>query len=95
MCMFFFGTVTVAQGTVKNYSGLLTTRFLLGLFESSIFPGSFYLITMYALDVMIITQSLTEHPIGGTNEAKLKSAARSSSHPLAWLVPSAGCSLLL
>jgi len=44
--MFLFGTVTVAQGTVKNYAGLLATRFLLGLFESNVFPGCFYLIAM-------------------------------------------------
>lgn len=44
--MFIFGVITIAQGTVKNYSGLLATRFLLGLFESSVFPGCFYLIAM-------------------------------------------------
>ena len=45
-CMFLFGVATIAQGTVKSYSGLLATRFLLGLFESSVFPGCFYLISM-------------------------------------------------
>ena len=45
-CMFLFGVVTIAQGTVKGYSGLLATRFLLGLFESSVFPGCIYLISM-------------------------------------------------
>ena len=44
--MFLFGVATVAQGTVKDYSGLLATRFLLGLFESSVFSGCFYLISM-------------------------------------------------
>jgi len=44
--MFAFGVVTIAQGTVKGYSGLLATRFLLGLFESSVFSGCFYLISM-------------------------------------------------
>ena len=45
-CMFLFGCVSVAQGFVKNYSGLLTTRFFLGLAEASVFTGCFYLIAM-------------------------------------------------
>ena len=32
---------------MKNYAGLLTTRFFLGLAEASVFPGCFYLIAMY------------------------------------------------
>jgi hypothetical protein len=32
-CMFMFGVVTVCQGLVQNYSGLLATRFFLGFFE--------------------------------------------------------------
>lgn len=46
-CMFLFGVVTVCQGLVQNYSGLLATRFFLGLAESGMFPGSFYLIGMW------------------------------------------------
>ena len=46
-CMFTFGLVTVCQGLVQNYSGLLATRFFLGLAESGMFPGSFYLISMW------------------------------------------------
>jgi len=45
--MFLFGLVTVCQGLVHNWSGLLATRFFLGLAESSMFPGSFYLIGMW------------------------------------------------
>ena len=37
--MFCFGLVTVCQGLVQNYSGLLATRFFLGLAESGMFPG--------------------------------------------------------
>ena len=33
-CMFLFGFVTVMQGLVHNWSGLLATRFFLGLAES-------------------------------------------------------------
>ncbi|PMD53746.1 MFS general substrate transporter [Hyaloscypha bicolor E] len=32
-CMFMFGLVTVCQGLVHNYSGLLATRFFLWFFE--------------------------------------------------------------
>lgn len=37
--MFLFGLVTVCQGLVQNYSGLLATRFFLGLAETGMFPG--------------------------------------------------------
>ncbi|KAG0131183.1 major facilitator superfamily domain-containing protein [Tuber indicum] len=47
ICMFMFGLVTTMQGFVHNYTGILTTRFLLGVFESGMFPGSFYLISMW------------------------------------------------
>jgi len=42
--MALFGFTTVMQGIVKSYSGLLATRFFLGLFETGMFPGCFYLI---------------------------------------------------
>ena len=45
--MFLFGLVTVCQGLVRNWSGLLATRFFLGLAETGMFPGSFYLIGMW------------------------------------------------
>jgi len=47
LCMFLFGLVSICQGLVTSYGGLLTTRFFLGLFESGMFPGSFYLIGMW------------------------------------------------
>ncbi|KAL5120093.1 High-affinity nicotinic acid transporter [Pleosporales sp. CAS-2024a] len=47
ICMFAFGLVTTLQGFVQNYSGLLATRFFLGVFETGMFPGSFYLIGMW------------------------------------------------
>lgn len=46
-CMFMFGLVSVCQGLVSSYGGLLTTRFFLGLFEAGMFPGCFYLIGMW------------------------------------------------
>ena len=45
--MFLFGLVTICQGLVQGYGGLLTTRFFLGLAETGMFPGSFYLIGMW------------------------------------------------
>ncbi|KAJ9642369.1 High-affinity nicotinic acid transporter [Coniosporium apollinis] len=47
LCMFGFGIVTLAQGFVTNYASILVTRFLLGLFETGMFPGCFYLIGMW------------------------------------------------
>ncbi|KAL2181969.1 major facilitator superfamily domain-containing protein [Thermothelomyces heterothallicus CBS 202.75] len=44
ICCIGFGAVTVFQGLVQNYSGLLATRFFLGAFECVLFPGCFYLI---------------------------------------------------
>jgi MFS family permease len=38
-CMFLFGLVTVCQGLVQSYSGLLATRFFLGVAETGMFPG--------------------------------------------------------
>lgn len=32
--MFGFGLVTILQGLVQNYAGLLATRFFLGVFET-------------------------------------------------------------
>ena len=46
-CMFMFGVVTICQGFVQGYGGLLATRFFLGLFEAGMFPGSFYLISSW------------------------------------------------
>ncbi|TVY16003.1 MFS transporter prlL [Lachnellula arida] len=46
-CMFMFGVVSICQGVVTSYGGLLTTRFFLGLFEAGMFPGCFYLIGMW------------------------------------------------
>lgn len=46
-CMFFFGLTTCLQGLTQNYSGLIATRFFLGMFESGMFPGCFYLLAMW------------------------------------------------
>jgi len=45
--MFVFGCVTIAQGFVKDYAGLLATRFLLGFAEANVIPGCYYVIAMY------------------------------------------------
>lgn len=47
LCMVLFGAVMIGQGFVKNYGDLLATRFLLGLFEAGMFPGCFYLLSMW------------------------------------------------
>lgn len=47
LCAAAFGAVTVFQGLVGNYGGLLATRFFLGLFECVMFPGCFYILGMW------------------------------------------------
>ncbi|KAJ5290768.1 hypothetical protein N7478_000019 [Penicillium angulare] len=46
-CIIAFGIVMLGQAFVKSYSGLIATRFFLGLAECGIFPGSFYLISFW------------------------------------------------
>jgi len=47
LCMFLFGLVSICQGLVHNFSGLVACRFFLGLVESGVFPACFYLIAMW------------------------------------------------
>uniref|UniRef100_A0A0L0NR63 Major facilitator superfamily (MFS) profile domain-containing protein n=1 Tax=Candidozyma auris TaxID=498019 RepID=A0A0L0NR63_CANAR len=42
-----FAIVMTLMGTVKNYAQLMATRALLGIFESSLFPGISYILSMY------------------------------------------------
>lgn len=42
-----FAVAMIAMGTVKNYAQLLATRGLLGMFESALFPGISYMLSMY------------------------------------------------
>ncbi|KAI0097507.1 putative allantoate permease [Nemania sp. FL0031] len=46
-CILAFGVIMIGQGFVQSYGSLLATRFLLGLAEAGIFPGSFYLISFW------------------------------------------------
>ncbi|RAH47915.1 MFS general substrate transporter [Aspergillus brunneoviolaceus CBS 621.78] len=47
LCMFGFGLVMVCQGFVQNWGGLMATRWFLGMFETGLFPGCFYLLGMW------------------------------------------------
>ena len=47
VCGVMFGMISVFQGLTQNYSGILATRFFLGLFECGMFPGCFYLLGMW------------------------------------------------
>ncbi|KAL8686333.1 MAG: hypothetical protein Q9224_005479 [Gallowayella concinna] len=47
LSMFSFGFVMIMQGLVTTYGGLVTTRFLMGIFEAGVYPGCFYLIGMW------------------------------------------------
>ncbi|KAH8909775.1 MFS general substrate transporter [Coniochaeta sp. PMI_546] len=46
-CCLGFGLVTTLQGVTQSYGGILATRFFLGVFECGMFPGCFYLISMW------------------------------------------------
>ncbi|THD00310.1 hypothetical protein EYZ11_000203 [Aspergillus tanneri] len=39
--------LTICQGLVSNWGGLITTRCFLGMFETGMFPGCFYLLGMW------------------------------------------------
>ncbi len=43
----FVGIVTVGQGLVKNFGGLVGLRLVLGIFEAWVFPGGTYLMSAY------------------------------------------------
>ncbi len=47
MCCMGFGLTTVCQGLTQNFSGIIATRFFLGLSESAMFPSIFYLLSMW------------------------------------------------
>jgi hypothetical protein len=38
----------LSTGIVKSFGGLVATRFFLGVFETGMFPGCFYLIGVFA-----------------------------------------------
>lgn len=46
-CILAFRIMMLCQGFVRTYSGLLVTRFLLGLAEAGVFPGIFYPISFW------------------------------------------------
>lgn len=45
--VFLFGAITVGMGFAKNFGALAATRFLLGMVESVLFCGIFYLLSTY------------------------------------------------
>jgi len=45
--MMSWGAVTTGTGGVRNYPGLVATRFLLGVFEAGLFPGLVYYLTFW------------------------------------------------
>ncbi|KAI1660295.1 MFS general substrate transporter [Daldinia decipiens] len=45
--VFLLGVLGVCQGLARSYDGLLTVRFLLGVFESSLPASATYMISMY------------------------------------------------
>lgn len=51
MCM--FGVVTLCQGFVNNFAGLVSLRFLLGVFECGVTPGCLYLSKEFIKDFIV------------------------------------------
>ncbi|KIY43555.1 MFS general substrate transporter [Fistulina hepatica ATCC 64428] len=47
VCMTMFGLVSMLQGFTHNFGGLVACRWFLGMFESGMFPGCFYLLAMW------------------------------------------------
>ncbi|KAI0786405.1 major facilitator protein [Abortiporus biennis] len=47
VCLLLFGIITIAQGLTHNFKGILAARFFLGFCESGMFPGCYYLISMW------------------------------------------------
>ncbi|KAG5417853.1 TNA1 [Candida metapsilosis] len=45
--VFLFGAITVGMGFVKNFGALAATRFLLGIVESVLFCGIFYVLSTF------------------------------------------------
>ena len=87
--MFLFGFVTIMQGLVQSYGGLLTTRFFLGLFETGMFPGCFYLVSRCCSQADApLTLSRLACGINGPNR---RSGIRSFSALPLWPAPSVGC----
>lgn len=41
------GLMSICQGVVKSYEGLVACRFVLGIFEAGLSPGTILLISMY------------------------------------------------
>jgi MFS family permease len=46
-CILAFGAVSIGMGFAKNFGGLATCRFLLGVFESGSFPALFYILANF------------------------------------------------
>lgn len=45
--MFLFGICTMSQGFTTNFGGIVTARFFLGICETPVFPGAYYIISFW------------------------------------------------
>lgn len=75
--------MTICQGLVRNYSGLLATRFFLGVTETGTFPGTqtmtILLSAMGGFDTNELLKDVSTSLACGTDEQKHKSDTLSSS----------------
>lgn len=51
-----FGIVVTCMGVVNNYSQLMATRALLGIFESALFPGISYILSTYYMKTELLVR---------------------------------------
>ncbi|KAK0191764.1 major facilitator superfamily domain-containing protein [Armillaria mellea] len=54
-----WGIVTILQGVVTSYGGLLACRFFLGLFEGGVFPGMLLYLTHFYPRALMTTRTAT------------------------------------
>ena len=47
LCMALYGLITLLQGFVQSFNGLVATRFFLGLAECGSLPATYYIIAMW------------------------------------------------
>ncbi|KAL5520809.1 hypothetical protein ACEPAF_2812 [Sanghuangporus sanghuang] len=88
-----WGIVTVAQGFVRNFSGLLAIRILLGVFEAGFSPGATYCMSCWykrdelGLRIAIFASSMTTAgAFGGILSAAISNMDRIGGKPTwAWI----------
>lgn len=91
LCMFGFGLVTLLQGFVQNYSGLLATRFFLGLTEAGMFVSTLFKSAGPMSHTNLKSREASICCLAGFVAMRLRSGTRFSSPRRLWLAPLEVC----